>query len=232
MRADERIAAFLRAVADETRRILEDGQIDLLVVAGEEPHTTSLLAEFHQTVRDRVVGSIRMDMRATDSDLIEATQPTIDAAVRRREEAIVQALADGIGAGQHAAANISDTLAALQLGQVDTLVMVDDLHAAGWADYELALYGAGLVPSLHSTGGDAANLVGVVSRGGLAIGDGRQFASLCVHRLDAELRFIRDASGARRQRALQAHRAPVDPGSVGVESKGSGRQGRHKATGG
>lgn len=161
MRADERAAAFIRAVADRTRTLLDEQRIQLLVLAGEEVNTTALMDAFHQTVRDRVVGSVRMDIRASDTDLIEASLPLIDESERRREQQLVRRLADGIGSDGLATADIEDTLAALQVGQVDTLVMADDLHAAGWADYELNLFGAGLTPSQHPTGGDANKIVPV-----------------------------------------------------------------------
>jgi peptide subunit release factor 1 (eRF1) len=161
MRADERVAAFVRAVAEQTRTLLDEEQIPLLVLAGEEVNTAALMDEFHQTVRNRVAGIVRMDIRASDSDLIEATLPIIDESERRREHELVQQLADSIGSGGPAAANLEETLEALQLGQVDTLVMADDLHAAGWADYELNVFGTGLTPSQHPTGGDADSIVPV-----------------------------------------------------------------------
>jgi peptide subunit release factor 1 (eRF1) len=161
MRADERVAAFFRTVAEQTRAVLDDEGISLLVLAGEEVNTSALIEAFHSTVRDRVVGTVRMDIRTSDADLIEATLPLIDESERLREQKLVGQLADEIGSDGLAAANLEGTLEALQLGQVDTLVMADDLHAAGWADYELNVFGTGLTPSQHPTGGNADRIVPV-----------------------------------------------------------------------
>jgi hypothetical protein len=161
MRADERVAAFFRTVAEQTRAVLDAEGISLLVLAGEEVNTSALIEAFHSTVRDRVVGTVRMDIRTSDADLIEATLPLIDESERLREQKLVGQLADEIGSDGLAAANLEGTLEALQLGQVDTLVMADDLHAAGWADYELNVFGTGLTPSQHPTGGNADKIVPV-----------------------------------------------------------------------
>lgn len=130
-----------------------------MILAGEDVNTTALMEELHSTIQERVVGSIRMDIRASEKDLIEATLPLIDDAERLRERELVQMLADGIGSGGLAASGVDATLSALQLGQVETLVISDDLHAAGWADFELNVFGSGLTPSQHPAGGDPDNIV-------------------------------------------------------------------------
>ena len=161
MRADERISAFVQEVADQTRKWLDDEGISQLIIAGDEVISSALMEAFHLTVKERVVGTVRMDIRASDTDLVEATLPLIADSERRREASLVQRLSDGIGADRRAAATVEETLSALQLGQVDTLVMADDFHAAGWADYELNVYGTGLIPSQHPTGGEVENIVPV-----------------------------------------------------------------------
>jgi hypothetical protein len=161
MRVDERVAAFVQEVAEQTRRWLDEEGISQLVIAGDEIIASALMEAFHLTVKERVLGSVRMDIRASDSDLVDATLPLIADAERQREAQLVQQLSDGIGAGARAAATAQETLSALQLGQVDTLVMADDFHATGWADYVLNVYGTGLTPSQHPTGGDVENIVPV-----------------------------------------------------------------------
>jgi len=161
MRADERIAAFTRTVAEETQRVLDEHKIEMLVLAGDEVIANTLLETFHPTVQERVLGSVRMDIRASDTDLIGATLPLIDQAERSREDDLVRKLSDALGAGDFGTAGVDDTLLALQMGQVETLIIADDLYVAGWGDYELGVFGTGLMPSLHPAGGDTANLVPV-----------------------------------------------------------------------
>lgn len=160
-RADERIAAFARGTAEEVRRTLDEEAVSMLVVAGDEVIVPALVAEFHQTVKDRILDTIHLEIRATESEVIAATLPIVERAEREREDATVSALHDAVGAGGQGAAGTEDTLTALQAGQVATLVMNDDFAAPGWADFTLPVYGVGEVPAEHPAGGDPANLLPV-----------------------------------------------------------------------
>jgi len=157
-RADERVAAFARGIADEVQRALTETGVAMLVVAGDEVITSALDPAFHPTVKERIVATIRLDNRASEQEIVEATQPLVERAEREREQAAVEAVRDAVGAGGAGAAGAGSTLTALQAGQVETLVMVDDFAAPGWADYVLPVYGAGNPPAEHPAGGDPAEL--------------------------------------------------------------------------
>ncbi|HET6263131.1 MAG TPA: hypothetical protein VFG99_12965, partial [Chloroflexia bacterium] len=70
----------------------------------------------------------------------------------------VQKVRDNVGAQTLGVAGAVDTLRALAIGQVQTLVMNDDFSATGWADYTLPLFGLGEIPAEHPAAGDVANL--------------------------------------------------------------------------
>ena len=160
-RAGERVAAFARGIADETQRALDEAGVDMLILAGDEIITSALDAAFHQSVKDRIVGTLRLDIGASEQDLIGATLPLVEQAEREREGVAVAALRDGLGAGGPAVSGAEATLAALQSGQVATLLMTDDFDGDGWADYALPVYGVGDVPAQHPLGGDGTNIVAV-----------------------------------------------------------------------
>ncbi len=158
-RADERIEAFARTVADETQRAMDEAGVETLVLAGDEQIATTLTDAFHQTVKERIAGSVRLDVRASEREVIEATLPLVEQAERARETAAVVAVREGAGPGGKAVTGAVDTLTALQTGQAMTLVMNDDFTAPGWADYTFPVYGAGEVPGEHPAGGDVAKIV-------------------------------------------------------------------------
>jgi hypothetical protein len=158
-RADERIEAFARDVADETRNVLDRFGIRMLVVAGDEVITSPLNDAFHQTVKDRIVAAIPMDIRATQQEMLDATMPLVEQAEREREAELVQQLSDAVGAGGKGAAGGEATLEALQAGQVQTLVIADTYEEPGWADFSMPLYGIGHVPREHPAGGDVSAIV-------------------------------------------------------------------------
>jgi hypothetical protein len=160
-RADERIEAFVRATAEETRRVMDEAGIEILVLAGDEQITTSLRDALHGSIRERIVGDVRLDVTAGERELIEATLPIVERAEREREAEAVGRIQNGAGPGGGAVAGPVETLTALQAGQVMTLVMNDDFAAPGWADFTFPVYGAGQPPAEHPAGGDAANVVPV-----------------------------------------------------------------------
>ncbi len=160
-RADERIDAFVKGVAEETRRTITADRVKMVVLAGEEQNTRAMTEAFHQTVRDQVVGTVRVDPHADVSDLLEKALPVVERAERQREMTAVEAVREGAGPGGKATTGAVETLTALQTGQVMALIMNDDFSAPGWADFDLTLYGVGPVPAEHPAGGDAAALVPV-----------------------------------------------------------------------
>jgi peptide subunit release factor 1 (eRF1) len=159
-RADERVDAFARTIAAEARQLFEDGQkqADYLIIAADEPMYSALNAEFHEIVKRHIISRVHLEMEANVTQIAAVTEPLVDEAERRAELEAVQAVRNGVAAGTNGVAGVQDTLAALEIGQVMTLVMNDDFTRAGWADYTLSLYGAGDPPREHPAGGDVANL--------------------------------------------------------------------------
>lgn len=160
-RADERIEAFARAVAEETRQVFDERRFAYLVIAADEVMATNLLEALHESVKDKVIGTISLAITASENEILAATAPLIEQAERQRELEAVQLVRDGVGADGKGVAGPEDTLTALQTGQVMTLVVNDDFTSPGWADFTMPLYGVGGVPTAHPAGGDAANVVPV-----------------------------------------------------------------------
>ncbi|MEZ4571728.1 MAG: Vms1/Ankzf1 family peptidyl-tRNA hydrolase [Thermomicrobiales bacterium] len=157
-RNEERRAHFARAIAEETRRALSEGNIGMLVVAAGDVMASALQAEFHSEVKKRIVGNIHLDIKATYDEIREATMPIVGNAENQREMDTVTTLLDQVGADNQGVVGVEETLQALQRGQVMTTVMSSEFSASGWADYDLNLYGVGPVPDSHPAGGDLDSL--------------------------------------------------------------------------
>jgi len=160
-RADERVNAFARDIAEETQKALDSAGVEMLIIAGDEVITSALDDAFHPSVKDRIVGQLRLDIRTGEHELIAETQPVAEQAARDRETAIVERLQNAVGAGGQGASGAEDTLIALQAGQVDILVMNDDFSGTGWVDYSLPTCGVGAIPEAHPLGGDPNAMVPV-----------------------------------------------------------------------
>jgi peptide subunit release factor 1 (eRF1) len=162
-RADERVEAFAKTIAKETRREIAEGshQIPYLILAADEPMATALNDAFHQTVSERIIGAISLEPDANLTTIAAAAEPLVAARERQHERDMVQAVLDGVGAGGRGVAGAEDTLTALETGQVMTLVMNDDFDQPGWADFTFPIHGVGDVPEEHPAAGDVANIVPV-----------------------------------------------------------------------
>jgi peptide subunit release factor 1 (eRF1) len=133
----------------------------MLIIAGDEVITSALDDALHETVKERIIATIRLDNTSTEQQVIDATQPLVRQEERDREREAVEELQNRIGADAEAVSGAERTLATLQGGRVESLIMVDDLALEGWADFAMGVYGTGQPPAEHPAGGDVADIVPV-----------------------------------------------------------------------
>jgi peptide subunit release factor 1 (eRF1) len=191
-RADERREAFVRTVVKEVQQALAGADVEMLILAGDDQINAMMRDALHPTIQELIIGTVAVDIRATDHELIEASLPVVTQAEREHETATVGRVENGAGPGGGATVGAVDTLTALQAGQVMILVMNDDFSGSGWADYTYPMFGAGDPPAEHPGGGDAANIVPV----SLA----EELVRLAL-RTGAEIEVVRTTASA----------APIDP---------------------
>jgi peptide chain release factor subunit 1 len=125
----------IKEVVDTLGRVVADEGIGSVVIAGEESIVSWLREEMPKDLAARVVDVMRLDVHAPERDILEATRAAIresDAATdRERVAALLDAYrADGLGV-----VGVEGTLRALEMGQVDELVItaVPDTIDAGEA---------------------------------------------------------------------------------------------------
>ena len=159
-RADERVEAFARTVAEQVNRLFMESATppDYLILSDEEPMSTAIVEHLHKEVSPRVLGKAVLGKDPLPTEIAAIVAPMIEAAERQEEIDAVQKVADNVGAQTLGIAGAVDTLRALANGQVQTLVMNDDFSATGWADYSLPVFGLGEIPAEHPAGGDVANM--------------------------------------------------------------------------
>jgi protein required for attachment to host cells len=157
--AEQGLENFAKAISEETRRVLDEDHIDRLIIASDDQLTSTLRDHFPKEVDAKMIGAISADIRATPADLLARAEPVVQAVQRAAEEDVVQRLTTAaLSPGGLGVFGVGKTLAALQAGQVQTLVLADDFHAPGWVDDTLDIVGAGNRPKEHPAGGDVAPL--------------------------------------------------------------------------
>jgi hypothetical protein len=142
-RADERIMALGRQISGEVQQYLHQRGIEMLILAGDEVITSVFDRTMSEALKEMVIDRIRLDIQATTEEIIEATFPIAEAAEALRELESANAVAQEIRGGGAAVAGSDHVLAALVAGKVSSLIMNEDYHEAGWADFVNHRYGAG-----------------------------------------------------------------------------------------
>jgi protein required for attachment to host cells len=156
---EQQLENFAKAISEETRRVLDDEHVQRLIVAADDQLTSTLRDHFPKELDAKVIGAIAADIRATPADLLALALPVVEAAQRAAEDDVAQRLTTAaLSPGGLGVFGVEETLAALQAGQVMTLVLADDFHAPGWVDDTMDIVGAGEPPAEHPAGGDAASL--------------------------------------------------------------------------
>ena len=159
-RANERVEAFARTVAEQVNRLFMESSTppDYLILSDDEPMSTAISEHLHKDVTPKVLGKIQLGKDPLPTEIAAIVAPMIEAAERQEETDAAQKVADNVGSQNLGIAGAVDTLRALANGQVQMLIMNDDFSAPGWADYTLPLFGLGDIPAEHPAGGDIANL--------------------------------------------------------------------------
>jgi hypothetical protein len=160
-RAGERIDAFTRTVAEQTQRALDATGVRRLIVSSDEVSGPPLMDAFHDTVKEKIIGTFRTDIDLPFHEHFQHAQPIAEEYERKREAEAVEAVSDAVGSGNRGAAGPEAVLQALQNGQVFRLVMVGRYEQPGWADYSMPVYGVGHPPKTHPAGGDVEQIVPV-----------------------------------------------------------------------
>ncbi len=142
-RADERLMALARQIAGESESYLNENEVDMLVIAADEVITGALDRTMSDQLSRRVIDRIRLDIESSGQEILEATLPLAERAEAEREQASVDTVADAVGQGRNAVAGAEKVMDALAHGRVADLIMNEDFHEDGWADFTNQRYGVG-----------------------------------------------------------------------------------------
>jgi peptide chain release factor subunit 1 len=112
-----------KEAADALTRIVRDEAIPSLIVAGDEVILPLLRDQLPADVDTRIVVVLRLDVRTPDSEVLDATLPVMRAKDADADREQVDALLGESQASGRAVVGVPATRRALDLGQVDELVI-------------------------------------------------------------------------------------------------------------
>jgi peptide chain release factor subunit 1 len=128
---EKHVLWHLKRVVQELSERLERRSFDRLVIAGPEEATRELRTLLPDALASRLVDVIPLEGDAGKTQILEATLEIERRVERQDEDALVTELLEAVGAHGHGSCGVADTVQALQLGAVHTLVLSDGLRVSG-----------------------------------------------------------------------------------------------------
>ena len=112
-----------KEVVDTVSRIVRDEGIDRIVIAGDEVIVPLLRDQLPKDVAERIVDVVKLDIRAPERDVLETTLSALKEKDATTDRERVDALMAAYRASGLACVGVEATKRALELGQVDELVI-------------------------------------------------------------------------------------------------------------
>jgi peptide chain release factor subunit 1 len=128
----EHVLRHLKHVSEVLLGLFRRNRYQRLVLAGPDEVVAELERELHDYVRRTVVARTSLPMHSSPDEVLERIRELEEQMERGREEEAVGRLSAEIEAHTgRAVAGMIDTIAALEEGRVETLIVVADLEASG-----------------------------------------------------------------------------------------------------
>ena len=136
----------VKEIADVLDRVVRAEGIDQIVIGGDDVFVSLVRSEFPQHLLEKVLDIIPLDIGAPERSVLAATLDALRQKDAETDAQVVDRLFEAVRGSNLGVLGAEDTLAALQLGQVDELVItarpdiltnvdhLGDLHAGRHAD--------------------------------------------------------------------------------------------------
>ena len=150
-RVDQQHQQHAKETVDVLTRVMREEGIDTLFLAGDAVILPLLREQLPKDIEEHVVDTLALDVRAPEHEILKATLESLERHDAATDFEAVSHLIDEYRAGGLAVVGLADTLAALEMGQVDQLFLAaapialdrtgdspDDHNAVALAPEELA----------------------------------------------------------------------------------------------
>ncbi|MGQ9681442.1 MAG: baeRF10 domain-containing protein, partial [Anaerolineae bacterium] len=129
---DQQAQHNMRAMADALSRLCADEGCQRLVLAGTEENTAAFRDLMPMPLRQRVLGTIALDIAATAPVVVERSRALLTDLDERRKDELVQRAVTAASKGGPGVTGLPDTLLALQEGRVMNLLVEEGFAAPGY----------------------------------------------------------------------------------------------------
>lgn len=122
----------LKNIVKLTRRFCDQHRCERLVIGATDETVSKLMGMLPKALKEKVVGTIPLEISASESDILERTHEAIQTAKRAREADLVQQMVTAASKGGAGAIGLADTIAALQEGRARSLLVAEGFQASAY----------------------------------------------------------------------------------------------------
>jgi peptide chain release factor subunit 1 len=164
-RHEEEIAQRnLKDAAELGVRFCGGGRCSRIVLGGTDETLTQFQGMLPKELQEKVVGSISLDMGASEMEVLDRSLEVIQEVEReRKEELVEQLITAATSKGGHGALGLDDTLAAVQEGRAHILVVAEGYVAAGYGCQNCGYVAAHELKECPFCGGEMAQIEDAVN---------------------------------------------------------------------
>jgi peptide subunit release factor 1 (eRF1) len=160
---EEHVHWHLKDVVERLERLSREREIDRLILAGPVEPVSELRGMLPRALADRLIDVVNLEVIANEEDILAKTLEIEQRAERDLERRAVDQLAEA-AAHDRGTRGVVDTLRALAVGSVMTLVVADGARQPGFE-----CFSCGLLESVHrdacvACGGEMAPVRNVIHR--------------------------------------------------------------------
>ncbi len=128
---EDHVHRHFKNVANRLFELLDEQRFEILILGGPEEVVAGFEDGLHPYVRERLIGSVRLLLEANVNQAREQALSVIAQNVRSRKQEAIQRVVSEAGARDLGVEGLTETMAALQRGQILNLVVDSQVHSSG-----------------------------------------------------------------------------------------------------
>ncbi len=122
----------LKNIVKLTRKFCEQQECKRLVIGATDDTISKLMGMLPKSLKEQVVGTISIEISASEPEILERSHEAIEAAKRAREAELVQQMVTAANKGGAGAIGLADTMAALQEGRAREVLVAEGFQASAY----------------------------------------------------------------------------------------------------
>ena len=129
---EETIERNMREAADSSAHFFEENHVRRVVIGGTENNVALFRNLLPKAWQSLVIGSFAVSHAATQSEVLQHTLQIGIEAEQKKEDRLVESISTRSAKGEGAVVGLEETLNAVNSSRVQSLVLVENFHLAGY----------------------------------------------------------------------------------------------------